>query len=110
MMASSMRRSTGPMAADLTAAELKAIENMQHAFAYLASERSRAERFGDHRGLAAYATAMKLLDAGVCAFEAADPKHHDADRKAMRRIGEIAYQRDIFGARPVVKAEGEETE
>lgn len=106
--------------ADLTPAERKAIDNMRDSFAYLASERSSAERLGNHHAMAAYATALKLLDAGIVALEGFDLAHVDErratkllahiddDRHAMRRLGEIAWQRDIFGTRPrLVKAEGE---
>jgi hypothetical protein len=50
---------------------------------------------------------MKLLDACVFAFEGADVKHGAADRRAIRRLGEIAGLRDIFGARLVLKAGSE---
>jgi hypothetical protein len=50
---------------------------------------------------------MKLLDACVFAFEGADVKHGAADRRAIRRLGEIAWLRDIFGARLVLKARSE---
>jgi len=95
------------MAFDLTPAELQAMGNMEDAFGYLLSERKSAERLRNHAAVRAYATAMKLLDAAIFAFEGADRVNGDFDRDAIRRLVDIAYGRDIFGQRRVARAEPE---
>lgn len=106
-----------------TTATLARIDRLRRAFSAVAGEHSDAERWRDASKVEALATAMKLLDACICIEESAaaiaDARDNrdsrasaelveaireteaasDRDVGILRRLREIALERDIFGER-----------
>lgn len=69
------------------------IDRLQASFRAVLEERDRAQRLDQIERLEAFGTALKLLDAAICAedgtFNAGDERH-------VARLREIATARDIF--------------
>jgi hypothetical protein len=79
-----------------TQAEARAEARLWRALNVLVTEYTRAKRWHHETEAEAFATALKIIDACIGALSGADFDRTDFDAQIMRRLGEIAIDRNVL--------------